>query len=123
MSRSTPVEIYLDSVSEPDVCVVYLAGEIDVSTCELVETACFTGNDLDVVIDLADVRFMDCAAYAGLKSICHELTSMGGSLAMRNTCGQPARLLAMINSAGLVCDGSSVKVTHATSARSSPTAA
>ena len=76
--------------------VVTFAGELDVRTRRVVEQACVAGDAVAVVVEMAEVTFMDCAGYAGLVAAMRVLQQHGGSLTLNHAVGQPARLLAML---------------------------
>ncbi len=82
--------------SDNGVRVVRVGGELDIATRTDLFGKCLAGKPLDVVVDMADLRFMDCGGYGGLLAISVVLSEQGGSLTWRNHTGQPARLLALI---------------------------
>ena len=51
------------------------SGELDLSSRNQLFVAATTGNDRAMVIDLADLNFMDCSGYGGLVA-CVEASSM-----------------------------------------------
>ena len=73
--------------------VVYVSGELDMDARDLARRACLEGIDLAVVVDMADLAFMDCSGYGALSAARTILVDLGGSLSVRNQTGQPARLL------------------------------
>jgi anti-anti-sigma factor len=75
--------------------VLYVSGDLDLSTRERLAAACLDGDGVDV-IDLTSVAFMDCAAYGALVSARAAIEIRGGALDVRNAHGQPAALLALI---------------------------
>lgn len=81
--------------------VVRLGGELDVSTRARVRDACLTGRGNSVVVEMAEVTFMDCSGYGCLVGARRILEASGGSLTLRHQTGQPAqflRLLALLQS-------------------------
>ena len=76
--------------------VVNVSGELDVRTRHFVEQACVAGDAVAVVVEMAEVTFMDCSGYAGLVAARRVLQEHGGSLTLSHEVGQPARLLAML---------------------------
>ena len=62
----------------------------------VVEQACVAGDVVAVVVEMAELTFMDCCGYAGLVAARRVLQEHGGSLTLRHEVGQPARLLAML---------------------------
>ena len=81
--------------------VVHLSGELDLSTIPLVGMACLSSGEAAVVVDLADMTFMDWCGYKGLVTIRHTLRDLGGSLTLCNLVGQPARALATFTRLGM----------------------
>jgi anti-anti-sigma factor len=77
--------------------VVEVIGELDQSNRHLLHDACLGSVDVDVVVDLGDLTFMDCCGYAGFVSVGRALQDRGCSLALGNLKGQPARLLGLID--------------------------
>ncbi len=65
-------------------------------TRHFVEQACVAGDAVAVVVEMAEVTFMDCSGYAGLVAARRVLQQHGGSLTLNHEVGQPARLLAML---------------------------
>lgn len=78
--------------------VVNVSGELDADTRHVVEQACLAGDDAAVVVDMADLTFMDCCGYGGLIAARRALQERGGSLTVSNQAGQPARLMALLGS-------------------------
>jgi anti-anti-sigma factor len=76
--------------------VVQISGELDVATRNVVRRACLAGRRKAVVVEMADMTFMDCSGYGGLVAARRVLQAHGGSLTLRNQAGQPAELLNMI---------------------------
>jgi anti-anti-sigma factor len=76
--------------------VVNVSGELDVGTRDVVEQACLAGDDVAVVVEMAELTFMDCCGYAGLLAARRLLQAHGGSLTLSHQAGQPARLLALL---------------------------
>jgi anti-anti-sigma factor len=82
--------------------VVHVSGELDIATRNVCFRSCVAGGHDVVVVDMAELTFMDCCGYAGLIAVRSVLDESGGSLTLRNQSGQPARLL------GLLSTGSNV---------------
>jgi anti-anti-sigma factor len=76
--------------------VVEITGELDVASRNVVQRACMAGRRKAVVVEMADMTFMDCCGYGGLLAARRVLQSHGGSLTLRNQTGQPAELLDML---------------------------
>jgi anti-anti-sigma factor len=76
--------------------VVHLGGELDVASRHLVRQACAIGRRKAVVVEMADMTFMDCSGYGALVAARRTLQEQGGSLTLRNPAGQPAEFLTML---------------------------
>lgn len=76
--------------------VVRLAGELDIASYRLVEKACRSKFGHAIVVDLAEVTFMDCCGYRGLLSARRTVEDSGGSLTWCNQTGEPAFLLGLL---------------------------
>lgn len=76
--------------------VVALTGEMDASCCDAAARACTTAGHVDVVVDMADLTFMDCAGYGVLVRCRSVLRRRGGSLSLRDPHGEPLRLLDLV---------------------------
>jgi len=76
--------------------VVQMGGELDVATRHLVRQACSAGRRKVVVVEMADMTFMDCSGYGALVAARQALQEHGGSLTLCNPAGQPAELLTMM---------------------------
>ena len=76
--------------------VVRVGGELDVSTRAQVRDACLTGRGNSVVVEMAEVTFMDCSGYGCLVAARRILEASGGSLTLRHQTGQPAQFLQLL---------------------------
>ena len=76
--------------------VVRVGGELDVSTRARVRDACLSGRGNSVVVDIAEVTFMDCSGYGCLVAARRILEASGGSLTLRHQTGQPAQFLQLL---------------------------
>jgi anti-anti-sigma factor len=76
--------------------VVHIGGELDVASRHLVRQACALGRRKAVVVEMADMTFMDCSGYGALVAARRSLQEHGGSLTLRNPAGQPAEFLNML---------------------------
>lgn len=76
--------------------VVEIGGELDVATRGRAQQACLEGRSNVVVVEMADMTFMDCSGYGGLVAARQILQDAGGSLTLNHQTGQPAELLVMI---------------------------
>lgn len=93
--------------------VVEIGGELDLASRNAMVRACTARRHRAVVVDMADLTFMDCAGYGAIANARHVLEHRGGSLLLANAVGEPARLLDLIGgSAGDVTDESCGAATH-----------
>lgn len=76
--------------------VVRIGGELDIATRHLIRHACAAGRRKAVVVEMADMTFMDCSGYGALVAARRTLQQHGGSLTLRNPAGQPAEFLTML---------------------------
>ena len=99
-SFSTRAEPFGDSV------VVHVDGDMDLATCsqfrEDVSPLVDTGSD--VVLDLAEVPFMDSVGISELLATRAALVEHGGSLAVRSPSGAVHRLLDLTGVAELLME-------------------
>lgn len=79
--------------------MVYLTGELDLEGRTTVATACTQGLHRSVTVDLSGLTFMDCAGYSGLMHARTAVIERGGTFALTNATGEPARLLTLIEPA------------------------
>jgi anti-anti-sigma factor len=79
--------------------VVALSGDLDLSSREHAFRTCVSTEHVDVVVDLADLNFMDCAGYGMFVTARTILRWRGGSLNLVGPAGQPRRLLTLISAA------------------------
>jgi anti-anti-sigma factor len=75
---------------------VHVSGELDIATRDLVCRACLEGIDLNVVVDMTHLTFIDCCGYGALMRARRILTDLGGSLTIRNQVRQPASMLSLL---------------------------
>jgi len=77
--------------------VIRLSGELDLGSRDrLNQSLARSDGMLDVVVDMRELTFMDCAGYSSLITARAELTRHGGTLTFANVAGEPATLIAMI---------------------------
>ena len=76
--------------------VVRVGGELDVATRAQVRDACLAGRGNSVVVEMAELTFMDCSGYGCLVAARRILEASGGSLTLRHLTGQPAELLELL---------------------------
>jgi anti-sigma B factor antagonist len=85
------VELSIDVQREGDEPVVHLAGELDLSTSPDLQEALapLTRESRRVVVDLADLEFMDSTGLAALLGAHKALAERGGTLELRH----PSRMV------------------------------
>lgn len=89
-------------VSFTDDCdVVTISGELDRASRGMVLDACLARRDKAVMVEMAQMTFMDCGGYGSLVAAGLQLRDHGGSLTLRNQVGQPARLLHLLETIAL----------------------
>jgi anti-anti-sigma factor len=76
--------------------VVALTGELDAAHCADVARACMSQGHVDVIVDMADLTFMDCSGYGALVASRSVLRARGGSLSVLDARGEPLRLLMLV---------------------------
>jgi anti-anti-sigma factor len=81
---------------EADGHLVSLAGGLDLETCSQALQACVAAEHTHVVVDLAELVFMDCAGYRALATSRSVLEARGGSLSLRHPRGEPLRMLSLV---------------------------
>ena len=103
LSPST-IELSADVVVGRHETVVFVGGEIDLATCERLRDAIepHLGPDQRVVLDLADVHFMDSTCLHVLLRARTRLSADGGSLILRNPSTTARTLLSAAGLAALV---------------------
>lgn len=80
-----------------DTNVVKFSGELDLASSAQVKRRCTTGRSPQVVVDLADVTFLDCGGYRAFMAARTELALHHRSLTLVGAVGQPRRLLDLIS--------------------------
>lgn len=83
-------------IAEGDSRVVHVSGELDLATRDQLYVACTSGNHPNMVVDLTRVTFMDCSGYESLVASRLVVESVDRRFAVRGVTGQPAHLLALI---------------------------
>jgi anti-sigma B factor antagonist len=76
--------------------VVAMSGELDLAARAHAIDACTANGHRDVLVDLSDLTFLDCAGHGAIDAARRILERRGGSLAVKNAVGEPRRLLALI---------------------------
>jgi len=76
--------------------VVVITGELDLASRDETVRACTAAGQVDVIVEMAGLAFMDCAGYGALIAARTLLEFRGGSLTLVNPCGQPLRLMVLI---------------------------
>ncbi|MEO6124464.1 MAG: STAS domain-containing protein [Ilumatobacteraceae bacterium] len=77
--------------------VVEITGELDVAHRDVAVHACTLPGHVDVVVDLTNLTFMDCAGYGALVQARTILAGVGGSLSLSGPVGEPLRLLSLLD--------------------------
>ena len=72
------------------------AGALDMASRREMLAACVQDGNRTVVVDLANLSFMDCAGYGALVEARTVLEDRGGWLSVAHATGEPARLLGLI---------------------------
>src|SRR4030088_2746837 len=82
-------------VYQPDCTVAYLEGELDMSTAESlrVRLAPLVGLGCNVVVNLADLRFLGTAGLRALAEIARDATAAGGSVCLAEVPDLVSRVL------------------------------
>lgn len=76
--------------------VVVMTGDLDLASRDETVRACTAAGQVDVIVDMASLMFMDSAGYGALIAARTLLEFRGGSLTVVNPCGQPLRLMSLI---------------------------
>jgi len=77
--------------------VVRVSGELDFGGRDVMIQSCACADQsLDVVIDLSELTFMDCAGYGALMTARAAVGERGGSLTLANGVGEPTWLIGLI---------------------------
>lgn len=88
--------LVLDVFPNGNSCVIHARGELDLATRNQLFEASTQGNHSTMVIDLAEITFMDCSGYGCLVASRLIIEGNGRTLTISGQSGQPARLLEMI---------------------------
>ena len=94
LASQPPLNVSVSGDAGP--LVVNVSGQLDMGTRDSVEQACLAGDEMSVVVEMADLTFMDCCGYGALVAARRVIQDRGGSLTLSNQVGQPARLLMML---------------------------
>ena len=89
-----PLTILVES--HDDVRVVRIAGELDFSGCEFVTRCCIEDLERDVVVELADLTFLDCGGYRAFVAARTALQQQSRTLTLVGAVDEPGYLLALI---------------------------
>jgi anti-sigma B factor antagonist len=95
--------LHLSQVHECGLTVLYATGEIDITTAPYLRKALdeLTGN---VVVDLADVPFLESQGLEALVTARTRLLDHGGDLRLRNPQGSVRRALQLVGVADWIDD-------------------
>lgn len=81
------------TVHEGSPTVVRLSGDLDVTTVPTLRDAVHRINGTDVIIDCADLQFLDSSGISLFVGIRNERDGTGHSISLRNVGGIPRRAL------------------------------
>lgn len=87
---------FLDVYVEGTSCVVHVAGELDLTTKDQLFAVATVGKHPAMVIDVADVTFMDCSGFGALVASGLVINGDDRTLRIRGLTGQPAHLCDLI---------------------------
>jgi anti-anti-sigma factor len=76
--------------------VVGVSGDLDLASRAAALDACTSIDHRDVLVDLSELRFLDCAGYGAFVAATATLGCRGGSMVLCYPTGEPRRLLALI---------------------------
>lgn len=82
--------------SGDEIRVVKIAGELDIASRALVTRLCTEGRARDVVVDLAELTFLDCGGYRAFVAARTRLERQHRTLTLLGAVGEPRRLLDLI---------------------------
>jgi len=103
----TSLEIRVDRARVGEgVLVVVLAGEVDPSTAGRLRVDLTNALEADqpanVVLDLAEVTFMDSSGVRVILETLHRQQALGGDVSLRNVAASPLRVLEVSGLTGLI---------------------
>ena len=90
----------------PDVHIAALTGELDIATAEGLAESLITVAGSAVVVDLAELSFMDCSGIAAMITSRNQITKDGNSLGLARPSGIAQRALEVIGLADWIEDWS-----------------
>ncbi len=82
--------------SDDEIRVVKIAGELDIASRALVTRLCTEGRARDVVVDLAELTFLDCGGHRAFVAARTTLERQHRTLTLIGAVGEPRRLLDLI---------------------------
>lgn len=91
-------DLVLDVVVGTDRRCISVSGDLDLATRHLLFLAATGGSESTIVLDLAGVRFMDCAGYGAVVASANVVEADGRRMTVSGQQGEPARLLELIRS-------------------------
>ena len=103
MTDPSASSLHVDLRTDADRVTMELAGEFDLDSAALFSARANAAMDVDaavVVIDLADLTFIDSTGVAALLELHHRLSAAGRSLRVVNVGRQPASVFAMTGLTG-----------------------
>lgn len=92
----------ITTVAASDLMTVCVTGELDLD-CEAEVTAAFLdGRGRAIVVDMANLGFMDCGGYRAIGEARRDAEANDKSFTVTNAHGVPARLLGILDERGLL---------------------
>ena len=92
---ASPITIIIES--RGDARVVRIAGELDIACADRVLRRCTEDRTQHVVVDLADLTFMDCGGYQAFVAARTALVLRHRTLTLDGAVGEPRRLRELIS--------------------------
>lgn len=83
--------------TDADTRVVRITGELDITSTAVVTRRCTDGPRRHVVVDLADLTFLDCGGYRAFVAARTTLALQHRTLTLVGAVGEPRRLLELIS--------------------------
>jgi anti-anti-sigma factor len=91
-----------DFLTEGDVCVVALRGELDVANSERVQQELTAANGSTVVVDLSELTFIDSSGLTALVHAHDEIIGRGSGFELRGVSGSVQRVFEITGLAKLL---------------------
>ena len=97
-----PIPTFTITVVAADVMTVYMSGEFDLNSNAEANAAFLDGHGRAIVVDMADLDFMDCGGYRAIATARRFAEEHDTSFTVINAHGGPARLLGILDEHGLL---------------------